>query len=461
MNSSNSIAEFHAATGEDLPDIRSAIADAVRRALADNPGSHIYTTILAAQADRAVDALPARPPSPLRGVPVALKDNIDLAGETTSCGRRRSGDPAVVDAAIVTQLSALGAIIIGKTNLDEAALGASGRNPRFGRCHNPRHPDRLSGGSSSGSAAAVAAGHVLLAIGTDTLGSVRIPAGFCGIAGFKPTHRRLAMAGVAPLYPRFDSLGLLAAGLADMTLAAAVLLGPDEHPGPRIDSRPGVLRIGVLDEDALATVERDIAVAYRRCIEALRKSEWIEIDSAPKIDWSAIASAALWELAHEFARHSARGEPGYHDLADIDGELGSLLARAAVWPASRLASGRALLEESRSELRRWFIEADAVLTPTCPQGAPAIDGNPAKNVAAFVAPANLAGLPAISWTQGLGAEASLSLQLIGRSGEDLRLIAHGASMQSLLSRFAGNPRPRNESAPRDAAATRPSRAIRS
>jgi aspartyl-tRNA(Asn)/glutamyl-tRNA(Gln) amidotransferase subunit A len=374
----------------------------------------------------------------LLGVPIAIKDNIDVAGEQTSCGRRLDKEPAVASAAIVARLEAQGAVVVGKTNLDEAALGASGRNPRFGRCHNPRFADRLSGGSSSGSAAAVAAGHVLLAIGTDTLGSVRIPAAYCGIVGFKPTHARLPMTGVAPLYPRFDSLGLLAGSLADVTEVAARLLEHDASPG---GLQTDALRLHVLDDAALIDVEAGVAEAYRRCVRFLRHSDDCRSTEAPPIDWSGSARAALWEVAHEFAERSSRAVPGYHALDDIDGELGRLLARAASLPAPRLAAARALIEDSSAQLRRCLIDADAVLTPTCPQFAPRIHENTAHDVAAFVAPANLAGLPAVAWTQRLGRDLALSLQLIGRSGDDLRLLRVASRLQRLLDRELASPAP--------------------
>lgn len=428
----SSIAEFRAGTGGEAQRIRDSIADAAARAHADNPALRIYTRLLDSPGLRAVDSVRGRAGTkPLLGVPVAVKDNIDLAGEITSCGRRLNIEPSASSAAIVAQLDALGAIVVGKTNLDAAALGASGRNARFGRCHNPRFADRLSGGSSSGSAAAVAAGHVLLGIGTDTLGSVRIPAAFCGIVGFKPTHGRISAVGVAPLYPRFDSVGLLAGSLGDATLAVQALLGQDTSQG-----RPALnmLQLRVLDDAALADVEARVADAYRACVDLLRRSEEMQLIGAPQIDWSTTARAAFWEVAHEFAQRSARGMSGYHALDDIDGDLGRLLSRAAALPGSRLAAGGSLLTKSGAKLRQSLIEADAVLTPTCPQCAPRIEDELANNVAAFVAPANFAGLPAVAWTQCPGKELPLSLQLIGRPGEDLRLLRLASRLQNLLDR---------------------------
>ncbi len=406
----------------------SSIADVLVRAKAENALHHIYTQIFDARVAVAARTGSAAASAPLYGMPVVIKDNIDVAGVATSCGRRVRAGAAPASAAIVARLESLGAIVIGKTNLDEAALGASGRNPRFGRCGNPRFTDRLSGGSSSGSAAAVAAGHVLLGIGTDTLGSVRIPAAFCGIVGFKPSHGRLPTAGVAPLYPRYDCVGLLAASLAEIDHVAPLLLG-----GP-CTARGGEPRVAVLDETALASTAPDVARDYRHCVARLQASDDSPLGTAPTLDWAATARAALWEVAHEFAERSAAQAPGYHALDDIEGELGRLLSRAVRLPPEKLAAGRALLAESAAKLTDCLTQADAILTPTCPENAPRSDTDPAKHVAAFTAPANVAGLPAVVWTERVVTGDSLSLQLIGRRGEDLRLLEIAALLRRRLGR---------------------------
>ena len=438
--------------------VRFAIPAILARATAENPSRRIYTRILHARAARAVESLGDGRTAPLFGVPVAIKDNIDVAGSETSCGRGGSVPAAAASAAIVERLESLGAIIIGKTNLDEAALGASGRNPHFGRCANPRIKDRLSGGSSSGAAAAVAAGHVLLGIGTDTLGSVRIPAAFCGIVGFKPTHGRLSTAGVAPLYPRFDSVGLLAASLTDIAYAAVLLLGEEVPPQFARDAVPhaghdAVRRIAVLDDTALLEVDAEVAGRYRDCVALLAQARHIDRCAAPWLEWTAMARAAFWEVAHDFARCSTgAGAPGYgapgygapgygapgygalgyRALYDIEGELGRLLATAATRPAGKLADGRTLIQQSVSRLTRCLDDAEAVLTPTCPQSAPSVHEDPVNHIAAFTAPANAAGLPAVAWTQRIAAGGTLSLQLIGRPGADLRLIELASCVQRHL-----------------------------
>jgi aspartyl-tRNA(Asn)/glutamyl-tRNA(Gln) amidotransferase subunit A len=258
----------------------------------------------------------------------------------------------------------------------------------------------------------------LLGIGTDTLGSVRIPAAFCGIVGFKPSHGRLSMAGIAPLYPRFDSVGLLAASLEDIAQVAGLLLG--EPPAAPAAAQ----RLAVLDEGGLEAAQSEVAIRYRHCVARLEVRHDGPIGAAPPLDWAAASRAALWEVAHEFAERSADRAPGYHDLDDIDGDsdLGRLLSHAARRPADQLAAGRTLLATLASTLADCLGRADALLTPTCPQSAPRIDENPANNIAAFTAAANLAGLPAVAWTQRLATGDPVSLQLIGRHGEDLSLL---------------------------------------
>ncbi len=432
--------------------VREAITQVLERARADNASQRIYTRILDSRAFSTLEHLRSAGSAPLFGIPVAIKDNIDVQGIETSCGRRLTPGTASASAAIVERLESLGAIIIGKTNLDEAALGASGRNPRFGRCGNPRFKDRLSGGSSSGSAAAVAAGHVLLGVGTDTLGSVRIPAAFCGIAGFKPSHGWLSMAGVVPLYPRFDSVGLLASSLADIENVAGLLLTENAPPGTshgamHAAEHDPVRRIAVLDDAALGEVQTEVATGYRHCVALLEQSKEFQSCAAPRLDWTAMARAAFWEVAHEFAACSAGaspgdgapgygapgyGAPGYRALHDIDGDLGRVLAKAASRPATKLAEGRLLIQQSASRLQHCLQEAYAVLTPTCPQNAPSVDEDPANHIAAFTAPANAAGLPAVAWSQRLAAGRSLSLQLIGPRGDDLRLLNVASRVQRYL-----------------------------
>ena len=406
-------------------------------AIGRNPTDRIYTCLLEEQAlaqagrlDRQLAGAVSGAPCPLLGVPVAVKDNIDLRGVTTSCGSvALARPPAAEDSAIAARLRQAGAILIGKTHLDEAALGASGRNEHFGRCVNPRDRRMLTGGSSSGSAAAVAAGHALLGVGTDTLGSVRIPAALCGIVGFKPTHDGLPMRGVAPLYPRFDTLGLLAGSLADVALAAAALL----DPAPAAPARGRLLLLGA---EALTAADGPVAQAYRRCVAALGGTPALRLREFPAVDFAEVSRAALWEVAGDFAARLKTGATPLANPGRLGAELRRLLERAASLPASRLQAGRAILIDAAHRMRRGLDDADAILTPTCPVEAVDARDDLPRSIAAFVAPANIAGLPAVSWPQAIAGGRPVNLQLIGRAGEDLRLLALAASIRE---RLGGSP----------------------
>src|SRR5215207_4203818 len=208
-----------------------------------------FTALTAARARREAAASAARlragaPNGPLDGVPVAWKDLIDVAGVPTTAASalRRDAPPATADAPVVARLTAAGMVCIGKTNLSELAYSGLGLNPHFGTPPNPRAGGAplAPGGSSSGSAVAVAAGVVPCAIGTDTSGSIRVPAAFCGIAGFKPTSTRIDRTGVLALAPSMDSVGPLAHTVADLIVLDAALRGavpavqPEQPPLPLV-----------------------------------------------------------------------------------------------------------------------------------------------------------------------------------------------------------------------------------
>jgi aspartyl-tRNA(Asn)/glutamyl-tRNA(Gln) amidotransferase subunit A len=211
---------------------------AVRSALDRiDPALGAFITV---DADGALRAAHDAPRGRLAGIPIAVKDLIDVAGMRTTYGSPRYADH-VPDrtAPVVGALRAEGAVVIGKTNLNEFAYGVTGYNPHFGAILSPRDPTRTAGGSSGGSAAAVAAGVCRLAVGTDTSGSIRVPAACCGVWGLKLAHGAADMTGVFPLSPSFDSLGYLADGPDMLRLA----LGLDDLPDPR------TLRVGVIGVD--------------------------------------------------------------------------------------------------------------------------------------------------------------------------------------------------------------------
>ena len=206
-----------------------------------NPGLNAYLTVMtdsalaaAKAAEQAVGAGDAL--GPLHGVPVALKDNCEVAGVRLTGGTPFLRDNvATADAEVVSRLRQAGAIILGKLNMHEWAIGGTTRNPHYGPCHNPWDPTRIPGGSSGGSGAAIAADMALVTVGTDTGGSVRIPAALNGVCGLRPTMGRISNRGVIPVSWTFDTVGPLARRAEDIAQVLQVLAGYDPHDLTSID----------------------------------------------------------------------------------------------------------------------------------------------------------------------------------------------------------------------------------
>jgi aspartyl-tRNA(Asn)/glutamyl-tRNA(Gln) amidotransferase subunit A len=407
-----------------------------------NPKLNAYITVTSdlalAQAKKAESELFGprgrkghRDRGPLHGIPISLKDNIYTAGICTTAGSKilKEFIPAE-DAAVVGQLKNAGAVILGKMNMHEFAYGVTSNNPHFGPVHNPWDLSRIPGGSSGGSAAAVAAGLCYGSIGTDTGGSIRIPASLCGIVGLKPTLGRVSVDGVIPLSPRLDCVGPLARSAHD----TALLLEPILHrvkgePSPgALDKSSAKLRkftIGIPDEFFLEVVSPDVRVIFNEVIRVLKKQRatFKEI-SLPLLSETEEAGN---QIAWPEATH-------YHQQA------GWYPSRAADYGddvRSRLEMGTrvsALIYLSAIELREKFIQrfhlaledagVDALAVPTTPITAPLIGqesihlGGQDHTTRALMLranrPANLAGVPAISVLCGFTpAGLPVGLQLFG------------------------------------------------
>src|SRR5215472_14319047 len=209
---------------------------------------------------------------PLHGMPISIKDLIDIAGQlTTAASNVRKGHLATRDATVVQRLREAGAVIIGKTNLHEFALGTTSEESAFGPVRNPHDPTRSAGGSSGGSAAAVATGMGQASIGTDTGGSIRIPAAACGVVGLKPSLGEVPTDGVVPLCPTFDHVGPITRSVQDAAAIWSVLVN---QPFPELDS-PAIkdITLGAVGGYFTAMLERDVRVAFDRAIEKLRSAK--------------------------------------------------------------------------------------------------------------------------------------------------------------------------------------------
>ncbi|MGI9021959.1 MAG: amidase family protein, partial [Acidimicrobiales bacterium] len=319
-------------------DTASAIARAVRageRAAADvleehlsriaerEPGIHAFNTVLAdaarataARIDEAVAA--GRDPGPLAGVPVALKDNLCTRGTVTTCSSRilEHWVPPY-DATVVSLLAASGAVVVGKTNLDEFAMGSSTENSAFGPTRNPHDITRVPGGSSGGSAAAVAAGFAPLALGSDTGGSIRQPAALCGVVGVKPTYGLVSRYGLVAFASSLDQIGPFAATVADAALLLQVIAGHDgadstsiPEPAPTdlvaaVDEGVEGLRVGVvaeLGQGADAEVAARLAEAGRALEVACAKVDEVSVPAAAYL-LSAYYLLAPAEASSNLARY--------------------------------------------------------------------------------------------------------------------------------------------------------------
>ncbi len=411
--------------------------DAIAR---DNPQLHAWTYVDAdgaLAAARASDARRAegRPLGRLDGIPLAIKDNFDVAGMPTSIGIGGcETTPALRDAHVVDRLRGSGAVLLGKTNLDEAALGTIGRNAHFGDVGNPAHPGKASGGSSAGSAAAVAAGHVIAAIGSDTMGSVRIPAAFCGLVGMKPTFGELSCRGLAPALRRADAPGLLVRAVEDAALLLPLLAGYDPcdpHSRKRRvplappDWAPGSLRAGVVSDltalGADATVIAGFASAMERCAQAFGVAQPLALALAPLEIAQTRRAALLLMEAEILAVHR-------DELACGSDRLRKLLDYAKRKSAIDYARADRLLDAHVVQVRRLLESFDVLLLPTVPSSPPAYGAHEPANLADFTALASLAGCPALS----LPLPDGLGLQLVGAPGSDLRLLELGEILYAMI-----------------------------
>lgn len=365
--------------------------------------------------DPALDPL-ARADGPL----LAVKDCIDVAGVVTTAGSpavAAEAAPAVADAACLAGARAAGARIVGKANLHELCFGSTGVNPHYGTPVNPLDPTRIPGGSSSGSAVAVAVGEADFGFGTDTAGSIRNPAACCGVAGLKTTFGLVPVVGVRPLAPSLDTVGVLARSVADLA-AAATLLDPrltDGHLAPS----PTVGRLRLPDTDPTIDAAIDSAL-----LEAGIVAEEVVLPG--------------WALAHEAALAVLFGEAlivndelwrSHHHLLGADLVERFTFAQA-VGPAE-LGEARARREPWRQELAEVFGRVGVIALPAMTGYPPRIGSHPsAPNRAA--AAVNLSGHPAVCIPVPSGGVFPASLQLVAPDHHEPRLLATAALVEAAV-----------------------------
>jgi aspartyl-tRNA(Asn)/glutamyl-tRNA(Gln) amidotransferase subunit A len=373
---------------------------------------------------------------PLTGCVFSVKDNIDVAGQVTTCGSRVLEDapPAAADAWIVDALKRVGAICIGKNTLHEFALGATGKNLRFGNTPNPYDKTRHVGGSSGGSTIAVADGEVHLAIGTDSGGSVRMPASFAGITGYKPTPGILPMHGVAGASWSMDCLGLLTRTAREMRLVWDALV----PSSPREPSRKP--RIAYLQDFSMGRVSAPVWSRYTATVERLRESGYDlhgvsipGLDICPQICISVVypeVASAHFELMR------ARPERYEQDIR-------ALVALGELWSGRHYLDAQRARTVVRARLEDAIAGHDFLLTPSVAiqplhfDETARVEGDPPGSalypIMRFTVPFNVVSYPGISVHSGLDGDGlPVGLQVVARPRQDDALLALAAEIEARL-----------------------------
>lgn len=378
----------------------------------------------AAQVDAAIAA--GRDPGPLAGVPYGVKDLFDVAGLPTTAGSTLYADapPATADAEAIVRLREAGAVLVATLNMDEFAYGFATINARHGTTRNPHDPDRLAGGSSGGSAAVVAAGYVPFALGSDTNGSIRVPASLTGLYGLKPTHAALPMQGVFPFAESFDDIGPFTASIADMAAIWQVLSGKTAEAASAPDLR--VARLGGrfrtnADPDQLAAID---AIA----------------PAAPLIELPDIArarSAAFVITAFEGG--ALHAEALGRAAMQFDPATRDRLLAGALLPRALYDDAQAFRLQCRQTILAQIADYDVLLAPAAPCVAPPIadpriliDGAmvPARSdLGLHTQPISFTGFPALAVPLHRPGRLPLGLQLIGKPGTEPALLRYAALLE--------------------------------
>jgi amidase/aspartyl-tRNA(Asn)/glutamyl-tRNA(Gln) amidotransferase subunit A len=424
---------------------RAAVQASLDRVAGTDKVVNAFTSVLAERALKhadAVDASPRRARMKLAGVPFAVKNLFDIAGLPTLAGSKIEADsrPASRDAALVRRLEAEGAVLVGALNMDEYAYGFTTENTHYGPTRNPHDPTRISGGSSGGSAAAVAAGQVPLTLGSDTNGSIRVPSSLCGTFGLKPTFGRLPRTGTYPFVASLDHLGPFARSVADLALCYDVMQGPDLHDPacaqrdieptlPALAQGASGLRIGVLGGWFRDKALLEATAAVDAVAQALGTTRLIEL---PEVE-RARAAAFLITCGEGGSLHLDDLRKRAHDFDPMTRDR--FIANALV-PAAWVMRAQRMRHWFARRVARAFETVDVLIAPATPCVAPPIGTEwieiagqrlPARaSMGLLTQPISCIGLPVVSvplW--GLSASAPhmpIGVQLIAAPWrEDLAL----------------------------------------
>jgi aspartyl-tRNA(Asn)/glutamyl-tRNA(Gln) amidotransferase subunit A len=459
---------------------RSAVDDAVGAIEADTRELNTFLAVLGDEARAQADAIDAavaagRDPGPLAGVPVALKDNLCTRGIATTCGSRiLEGWLPPYDATVVEALRRAGAIAVGKTNMDEFAMGSSTENSAFGPARNPRCPSRVPGGSSGGSAAAVAAGFTPLALGSDTGGSIRQPAALCGVVGMKPTYGRVSRYGLVAFASSLDQIGPFAATVEDAALLFDVIAGHDPCDSTSLPSVPEPTRAGVhggvegvrvgFVRDLVDGCAPDVAARVREAADALADAG-AKVDEVSVPEFSYGLSAYYLIAPAEASSNLARYDGVRYGLR-VDGEdveamntatrtagFGAEVKRRVMLGTYALSAGYydayyAQAQRVRTLVMRAFDRAyesvDVLLGATAPTTAFELGAKVDDPMAMYMndvctIPSNLSGHPAISVPFGTGDDGlPVGVQVLAPALEEALLFRVAQAVEAHAPRRAGS-----------------------
>jgi 1-carboxybiuret hydrolase len=428
------------------------ISQTLARIAARDRDINAFTAVLAERALKqaaAVDAMRAagNDPGPLAGVPFAVKNLFDVAGLPTLAGSRIDAvrPPATRDATLIRRLTQAGGVLVGALNMDEYAFGFSTQNSHYGATRNPHDPERIAGGSSGGSAAAVAALLVPLALGSDTNGSIRVPAALCGVFGLKPTYGRLSRAGARLFAASFDHVGPLARSVGDIAAAYDAVQGPDPDD-PVCTTRPvepasltleesiSGLRIAVADGYFAQHGAAETFAAVERVAAALGVSKRVRLAEAERARAAAMIITAVEGAELHLSDLSTRS-------ADFDQNTRALFLSGALVPAAWYARAQRFRRWFCEQVAKLFREIDVLLAPATPYPAfrigqqfAEVDGAKvlaAAHLGVFTQPLSFAGLPVLAAPVAGSGALPLGVQIVAAPWrEDLLLRVAFAAEQA-------------------------------